>query len=159
MTGRKVIPVMRLPQIDPPFAEDQRWRDGCMMPPITWPQRIIRQLRPRRAVRDCCYYHRLNWHAIAEAVLTVASQVNLAEPDIDETDDLKYELLERITLTDDESTVAYLLLSEDCGIDIWRPAGRRRWTYQEGRHRARALMDAGVRRILVTRTDEHNLPS
>jgi hypothetical protein len=30
MTGRKVISVMRLPQIDPPFAEDQRWRDGCM---------------------------------------------------------------------------------------------------------------------------------
>ena len=50
MTGRKVISVMRLPQIDPPFAEDQCWRDGCMMPPITWPQRVIRQLFPRRGV-------------------------------------------------------------------------------------------------------------
>jgi hypothetical protein len=35
MNGRKIIWVMRLPQINPPFAEDQRWRDGCMMPPIT----------------------------------------------------------------------------------------------------------------------------
>jgi hypothetical protein len=156
MTGRKVISVMRLPQIDPPFAEDQRWRDGCMMPPITWPQRVIRQLFPHRDVRDCCYYHRLDWHAIAEAVLAVASQVNLAEPDSDETDDLKYELLEGAGLTDVEHTVAYLLLSEDCGIEIWRPAGQRRWTYQNGRHRARALMDAGVRRIVVTCTDDHD---
>lgn len=155
-TTRQVISVMRLPQIDPPFAENQRWRDGCMMPPITWPQRRIRQLFPRRGVRDCCYYHRLDWHAIAEAVLMVASQVSLAEPDSDETDDLRYELLRGARLTEDEHTVAYLLLSEGSGIEIWHPAGRRCWTYQDGRHRARALMDAGVRRILVTCTDDHD---
>jgi hypothetical protein len=155
MTGRKVISVMRLPQIDPPFAEDQRWRDGCMMPPITWRQRVIRQLFPRRGVRDCCYHHRHDWHAIAEAVLAVASQMNLAEPDNDETDELIYKLLQGRGLTEDEQMVTTLLLLEGCGIEIWRPAGRQRWTYQDGRHRARALMDAGVRRIVVTCTDDH----
>ena len=40
--GRKLVWVMRLPQIDPPFTEDQR--DGCMMPPLTWRQRIFRQV-------------------------------------------------------------------------------------------------------------------
>jgi hypothetical protein len=47
-----------------------------------------------------------------------------------------------------------LLLDEDCGIHIWRPPGERRWTCQEGRHRARALTDAGVRRVLFTVTDD-----
>jgi len=47
-----------------------------------------------------------------------------------------------------------LLLHEDCGIRIRRPTGQRRWTYDDGRHRARALMDAGVRRVLATVTDD-----
>jgi hypothetical protein len=49
------------------------------------------------------------------------------------------------------------LLAEDCGICIWSPLGQRRWTYQDGRHRARALMDAGARRALVTFSGDHRL--
>jgi hypothetical protein len=47
-----------------------------------------------------------------------------------------------------------LQLLDACGIQIWRPLGERRWTYANGRHRARALMDAGVRRIVVTSEDD-----
>lgn len=36
-----------------------------MMPPLTWPQRLARQVFPRRDVRECCYYHRQDFHAIA----------------------------------------------------------------------------------------------
>jgi hypothetical protein len=46
-----------------------------------------------------------------------------------------------------------MLLDEACGIKIWRPPDERSWTYANGRHRARALMDAGVRRIVVTSED------
>lgn len=58
VNGRKLIWVVRLPPIDPAFTEDQRGRDGCMMPALGWRQRVLRQVFPRRGVRDCCYYHR-----------------------------------------------------------------------------------------------------
>jgi hypothetical protein len=57
-------------------------------------------------------------------------------------------------LSEDERTTALMLLDPDCGIQIWRRPGERYWTYTEGRHRARALMDAGVRRILIAATDD-----
>jgi hypothetical protein len=159
MNGRKVIWVMRLPQIDPPFAENQRWRDGCMMPPITWRQRLLRQIFPRRSVHDCCLYHRQDLHAIAAAVLTAYRQITRRGLEGDEADEFTFRLLQDTELTEDEQMTATLLLSEDCGIQIWRPPGERRWTYQDGRHRARALMDAGVRRTLITSEDERRFRS
>jgi hypothetical protein len=152
--GRKLVRVMRLPQIDPPFTEDQRWRDGCMMPPLTWRQRILRQVFPGRGVRDCCYYHRQDFHAIAATVNEAHRQLRRSGLDGEKADELTSRLLEHAGLSEDERTTARWLLDEVCGIQIWRPSGQRRWTYQDGRHRARALMDAGVRRILVTVTDD-----
>lgn len=157
MNGRKVIWVMRLPQIDPPFAEDQRRRDGCMMPPITWRQRVIRQVFPRRGVRGCCHYHGQDFHAIAAAVIAVDRQVSRSGLEGEDADELMSRLLKDAGLTKAEWTTAMLLLSDNSGIRTWKPAGERRWTYQDGRHRARALMDAGVRRIIVTSTDDHRL--
>ena len=159
MNGRKVIWVMRLPQIDPPFAEDQRWRDGCMMPPIAWRQRVLRQVFPRRNVRGCCRYHGQDFHAIAAAVMTVYRQISRHSLEGDEADELMFRLLEDAGLTKAEQMTATLLLSEDCGIRFWRPPGKGRWTYYDGRHRARALMDAGVRRILITSEDYRRFQS
>lgn len=153
-SGRKVAWVMRLPPIDPPFAEDQRWRDGCMMPPITWRQRVLRQVFPHHGVRDCCYYHGQDFHAIAAAVNAVYQQLRRSGLDGDDADELTFRLLAERRLSEDEHSTAVLLLAEDCGIQISRSPGERRWTYDEGRHRARALMDAGVHRILITVTDD-----
>jgi hypothetical protein len=152
--GRKLVWVMRLPQIDPPFTEDQRDRDGCMKPPLTWRQRAVRQVFPRRSARDCCYYHRQDFHAIAATVNAMHRQLRRAGLDDDDADELRFRLLKEAGLSEHERSTAVLLLDEDCGIHIWRPPGQRRWTYQDGRHRARALMDAGVRRVLVTVTDD-----
>lgn len=156
--GRKLVWVMRLPQIDPPFTEDQRGRDGCMMPLLSWRQRVLRQVFPRRGVRDCCHYHRQDFHAIAATVNAVHRQVRRSGLDGEDADELGFRLLEEGGLSEDERSTAMLLLAEDCGICIWRPPGQRRWTYQDGRHRARALMDAGVRRVLVTVADERRSP-
>lgn len=158
VNGRKLIWVMFLPQIDPPFTEDQGDRDGCMISPLTWRQRILRQVAPRRGVRDCCYYHGQDFHAIAGTVNWVHKRLCRSGLDGEGADDLRFRLLEEAVLSEDERTTAMLLLEEDCGIHIWRPPGERRWTYQEGRHRARALMDAGVRRVLVTVTDDRRFP-
>jgi hypothetical protein len=125
-----------------------------MMPPLTWLQRTLRQISPRRDVRDCCYHHRQDLHAIAATVNAVHKQLRRSGLDGEDADDLRFRLLEEAGLREDQRSTAMLLLTEDCGIQIWRPPGQRRWTYQDGRHRARALMDAGVRRILVTVTDE-----
>jgi hypothetical protein len=152
--GRKLAWVMRLPQIDPPFTEDQRGREGCMMPPLGWRQRVLRQVFPRDGARDCCHYHRQDFRAIAATVNAVHRQLCRSGLDEDGADELSSWLLQEAGLSEDERTTAMLLLDEDCGIHVWRPPGERHWTYQDGRHRARALMDAGVRRVLVTVTDD-----
>ncbi|HET6187420.1 MAG TPA: hypothetical protein VFE59_10505 [Trebonia sp.] len=153
VNDRKLAWVMRLSPINPPFAEDQRWRDGCMMPPLSWRQRVL-QVFPRRGVRDCCYYHRRDFRAIAAAVNAAHRQLRRSGLDGDDADELKFRLLEGSRLSEDERSTAVLLLAEDCGIQISRSPGERRWTYHDGRHRACALMDAGVRRILITVTDD-----
>jgi len=155
--GRKIVWVMRLPQIDPPFSEDQRWRDGCMMPDLSWRQRVLRQISPRRDIRGCCYYHGQDFRAIAAVVNAVHRQCRRRRLDGEEAAGLASRLLDQARLGAEERGTAVLLLAEDCGICIWRPLGQRRWTYQDGRHRARALMDAGVRRVLVTISDDHRL--
>jgi hypothetical protein len=123
MNGRKVVWVMRLPQIYPPFAEDQRWRDGCMMPPITWRQRLFRQVFPRRGIQDCCHYHRQDFHAIAATVITIYRQISHRGLEGEEADELTFQLLQDTRLTEAEQFTAMLLLSEDCGIQIGRSAG------------------------------------
>jgi hypothetical protein len=125
-----------------------------MMPPLTWRQRILRQVFPRRDVRDCCYYHRQDFHAIAATVKEAHRQLRRSGLDGEKADELTSRLLEHAGLSEDECTTARWLLDEVCVIQIWRPSDQRRWTYQDGRHRARALMDAGVRRILLTVTDD-----
>jgi len=79
-------------------------------------------------------------------VVTAYRQIRRRGLDGEEADELISQLLQDVGLTEVEQMTATLLLSEACGIQIWRPPGERRWTYYEGRHRARALMDAGVRR-------------
>jgi len=110
------------------------------------------QVFPRRRVRDCCYYHRQDFHAIAAAVNAAHRQLRRSGLGGDDADELKFRLLEGSRLSEDERSTALLLLAEDCGIQIVRWPGERRWTYHDGRHRARALMDAGVHRILITVT-------
>jgi hypothetical protein len=156
MNGRKRIWVLRLPPIDPPFAEDQRERDSCMMPDLTWRERLLRQVFPRRDLRKCCYYHQQDFHAIAAAVNFVYGQFRRSGLDGEEADELTFQLLNQANLSDDERNTAMLLLTEGCGIQLWRPPGERRWTYYDGRHRVRALMDAGVRRILVSLADDRH---
>jgi len=103
-----------------------------MMRPLSWPRPIARKLVPRRDVRDCCYYHRLDWYAIAKTVLAIAGQVNLAGLNTDAMADRSHELLQDARLIDEERAVAGMLLAEDCGIEVWRQDGQRRWTYQNG---------------------------
>ena len=87
-------------------------------------------------------------------MITAYRQISRRGLEDEEADELMFRLLQEAGLTEAEQMTATLLLTEACDIQIWRPQGERRWRYQDGRHRARALMDAGVRRIIVTSDDE-----
>jgi hypothetical protein len=140
-----------------------------MARPLSWPGRLFRQIFPPRRARICCYYHRMDMRAVARAVVRVhriLRQVEklLSQPeadtksvaDLELVESLRFALLRTAGLTEEEDHVAALMLAEDCGIQVWLPEGERRWTYQDGRHRARALMDAGARRIIVNREDDRD---
>jgi hypothetical protein len=75
-----------------------------------------------------------------------------------EADRLRFGLPEASVLSVGERGMAMLLLDEDCGIRLWRPLGERRRACQDGRRRACALMDAGIRRILVAVTGDRRFP-
>jgi hypothetical protein len=165
LAGQKLTWVVRLPSIDPPLGAG----DPCMARPISWPARLFRQVFPPRRIRDCCYYHSMDMRAVARAVVRIHRIIRqvegpLSQPEADTrsatgaelADDLRAALLRTAGLTEEEGHVASLMLAEDCGIQLWLPEGERRWTYQNGRHRARALMDAGARRIVVSREDDRD---
>jgi hypothetical protein len=168
VTGRELTWVVCLPRIDPPLGAG----DPCMVRPLSWCARLLRQAFPRRGVRKCCYYHSMNMRAVARAVVRVHKiliqvEAPLSQPEADTrsatgaelAEGLRDALLRTAGLTDEERRVATFMLAEDCGIQIWRPADERRWTYQDGRHRARALMDAGARRVVVSREDDRDYDS
>jgi hypothetical protein len=139
----KVIWIARLPQIDLPLE-----KPPCMLPPISWPRRMVRQLIPRRQLRDCCMYHATDWHSVSRATIRIARQAARRSVASEEWEDRLMELTAK--LPEPEREAAQSLLWPGAGIDIGRLAGQRQFSYADGRHRARAMMDAGVRRTVVT---------
>jgi hypothetical protein len=142
--GYRVIWVARLPRIDLPLEKPE-----CMVPGISWPQRVIRQVRPQRQARDCCLPHATDWHLASKAAIRIARQACRGNPDEEELIDRLYELTEASGLPERERGAVWSLLWPGCGIFIDRHAGKR--GYFDGRHRARAIMDAGVRRTVIAR--------
>jgi hypothetical protein len=142
--GYRVIWVARLPQIDLPLEAPE-----CMVPGISWAERVIRQAIPRRQVRDCCSYHAADWHAASKAAIRIARQAYRGDPDEEELGDRVLDLAAAAGLSELEQQAAESLAYPGCGIDIGRAAGERHLSYMDGRHRARAMMDAGVRRTVI----------
>lgn len=50
---------------------------GCFTTAPSWWRRLARQVIPRRAPRDCCYYHRVDWHQVSAAAIRVTRQARL----------------------------------------------------------------------------------
>jgi hypothetical protein len=79
-----------------------------MMPPVTWLQRLRRQLFPRHEQRDCCHYHGQDYHAIAALVNSAYRQLRRSDLYGDDLDELRYQLVREARLGDDERTTALL---------------------------------------------------
>jgi hypothetical protein len=47
---------------------------GCIRAAPPWWRCLARQVIPRRAIRDCCCYHRVNWRQVSAAAVRVTRQ-------------------------------------------------------------------------------------
>ena len=139
-------------------TEDRGGRDSCMMPPPHLaPARPAPGLpapcRPGLLLLPPAGLPRDRRHR--EPGTPAAAPQWLAG---EKADELIFRLTRESGLSQDERTTARRLIDEEGGIRLLRSPGQPRWSYEEGRHRACALMDAGVRRILVTISDDRRSP-
>jgi hypothetical protein len=164
-----IFPVALLPQLERGsfrYTEPER-SNRCMQRGMPLRERLGRQLVPGRT-RDCCYYHGVDWRRVAAHACRIASEVPLAaQPPpwfpADDSDEAvaAYErahqpheqaqgLAEACGLPEREREAVGELLSSATAIWLVH-AGGSSLGYQNGRHRAHALMSAGVRWVPVIR--------
>ncbi|MFE3504219.1 hypothetical protein ACFXPX_04555 [Kitasatospora sp. NPDC059146] len=109
---------------------------------VPWWRRLV----PVRAGRTCCWYHRGDWHAVnalAIAILAEGTEAGVEAKDMVRVadkraraagaDNWQREVLRSLF------SLGLAIMPDDDG------------TYVNGQHRARAMMDAGVRRTVVLR--------
>ncbi|MFI7027007.1 hypothetical protein ACIBMZ_30310 [Micromonospora sp. NPDC049900] len=121
-------------------------KDGCMTAGVPWWRRLGRQLVPRRGGRDCCWYHGGDWHIVSKLAIRLAAQAKAAGVSFEDTPSYVLDHPDSQGLTEWEREALFSLM-----VDTIRPAAPwpRREGYNNGQHRAQALLDAGVRRILI----------
>jgi hypothetical protein len=123
---------------------------GCFTKAPSWWRRLARQVTPRRATRDCCYYHSIDWHQVSAAAIRVTRQARREGMDGLALGHRAAELAEAQDLPPQEKEALVELFT---GSTTIRPTRllRRRPDYGNGRHRITAMFDSGVRRIVVER--------
>lgn len=165
-----IYPVALLPHLERDsfdYAETQR-SNRCMRRGMPLWERLGRQVISRRP-RDCCYYHSVDWRRVAAEAVKIAREVPpaaqmppwWAEDDSDEAEQA-YErawqphhdaedLAATCDLPEREREAVEELLSPATAIWLHHPGGSSSLGYQNGRHRAQALMSAGARWVPVIR--------
>ncbi|MFI7523851.1 hypothetical protein OG994_12665 [Micromonospora globbae] len=135
-------PVVLLPR-PAPFRED-----GCMGSGVPWWRRLGRQLVPRRGGRDCCWYHGGDWHVVSRLAIRLAARAKAASVGFEDTPSYVLNHPDAQGLTDWEREALFSLI-----VDTIRPYAPwpSREGYNNGQHRAQALLDAGARRVLIQR--------
>lgn len=136
-----VVWVALFPRPDP-FREDDCMPAGT--PPL---RRAVRQLAHRRRGRPCCWYHEGNWHTVSRTAITLLRRADREGLDHDEMDDYFEERMGSLKLTGWERQALRSLSSDP--IRFQRDGLHR--TYNNGQHRAQAMLDAGVSRTIATR--------
>jgi hypothetical protein len=165
-----IYPVALLPRLEPgsfEYVEAAR-SNACMQHGMPLPERLGRQIMRRRP-RECCYYHSVDWRKVAAEAIRIARQVPFAAqlppwlPGDDTHEEVEaYErawqpqeemrqLAPACAPGEREREAVRELLSPATAINVGHEAGDHELGYQNGRHRAHALMSAGVRWVPVIR--------
>ncbi|MEV4708709.1 hypothetical protein [Actinoplanes sp. NPDC049316] len=116
---------------------------------VPWWRRLGRQLVPRRGGRGCCWYHGGDWHSVSRLAVRLARQARAAGVTFDDT---------ATWVTSHPDVQALSMWERDAllslFVDTIRPDAR--WPssegYNNGQHRAQALLEAGVRRTVIELT-------
>lgn len=132
-----IVWVVRLPR--PQLLDEPE----CMLGGKPWWRRLVRQLVPRRACLDCCWYHRGDWHKVSKIAIRHVRAARRDGIASDDFHDHVWELAAVEDMTDWEREALWSLLFDHIEVD--RCAG----DYVNGPHRSQAMLDAGVRRTIV----------
>ncbi|MFF3326499.1 hypothetical protein [Streptomyces sp. NPDC002889] len=121
---------------------------ACMLAGVGWRRRFMRQLLPYRGpARDCCWYHGGDWHAVAAMALDVLKRARAQRVAADDMEQYAVEQAAAARATAWQTQALATLFSTADAIQPDSQAG-----YINGQHRAQALLEAGVHRIVVLRT-------
>jgi len=125
---------------------------GCFTTVPSWWRRLARQVFPRRAPRDCCRYHRVDWHQVSAAAIRVTRQARREGLDGWALADRAVELAEEQGLPPREKEELALLFTAEKTMRPPRYLQRNRhYAWGNGRHRITAMLDSGVRRAVIER--------
>lgn len=139
-------PVVLLPSPDIPEV-------GCMGEGMPWWRRLGRQMVPRRKPRGCCWYHGGDWRVVTRLAIRLVKQAKAEGISFGDTADYVLEHPDAQSLPAWEAQALRTLL-----IDTIRPYAP--WPipqhspFNNGNHRSQAMLDAGVRRVLIERTPD-----
>ncbi|MDG9674838.1 hypothetical protein [Micromonospora sp. DH14] len=133
---------------------DLHGEPACMPAGTTWSRRLLRQVMPRRRLRNCCWYHSVDWAAASDAAVAALARADS-------------EALERVPSDDPEDARMFaavaalraqgldgrvLKAAETLFCDPIQPdVPGAVVPYINGRHRADAMLDAGVRHTVIGR--------
>jgi hypothetical protein len=123
---------------------------GCITAAPPWWRCLARQVIPRRAARDCCYYHQVNWRQVSAAAVRVTRQARREGLAGEAFGDRVAVLAAAQGLPGQEEEALARLLTSYCAVQPG-PRFRFRPGYTNGRHRTAAMLDAGVRRTVIVR--------
>jgi hypothetical protein len=123
---------------------------GCFTTAPPWWKRVARQIIPRRTPRDCCYYHRVDWHQVGAAAIRITRQARREGLAARALSGRAAQLAETQDLPPLETEALCKLLASYHAIQPTRLLCRRPG-YANGRHRITAMFDSGVRRTIVLR--------
>jgi hypothetical protein len=123
---------------------------GCITAAPPWWRCLARQVIPRRAVRDCCYYHSVSWRRVSAAAIRVTRQARREGLAGEAFGDRLAILAQAQGLPAAEEEALADLLADHSAIQPG-PRFRLRRGYTNGRHRTTAMLDSGVRRTVVIR--------
>lgn len=135
----RVAFVLTLPKTTP-----FRQAEACMSGRGLWRRRLLRQLAPRTTQAGCCWYHSGDWHTVSRLAVRLLREARRAAVDDREFCDWAMGNPAVLGLSDWQTKALASLLSPGIAIDADRHG------YGNGNHRARAMLDAGVRRTVVT---------
>lgn len=121
-----------------------RHDDLCMTAPDALGRRLLRQLIPRRTTLECCWYHQGDWHAVSALAIHLLGAARRAS--IDDAQFYAWAMDHPAAqgLTAWQTRALDTLLNPGISIHVGKGG------YSNGNHRARAMLDAGVRRTVVT---------